>query len=217
MIKLLRVVIPGCMLLSAAVAFAHGPVRQKVVEKIKIDAAPDVVWGAINNFGDMKWLPQVQATDSANLPAGDGDCEENTKNEMVWVGKGEDVGTAATPCATRTLTLDNGSSIEEVIKKYDSKKMLYAYKISDMSTVTTIQYSGEEVAIKALPVSNYSANIMVKDDRKGGSEVIWQAAFYRGYMNNNPPPELTEEVAVNAVTGIFQNGLANLKTIVEGK
>ncbi|MGH8552703.1 MAG: SRPBCC family protein, partial [Methylococcales bacterium] len=95
--------------------------------------------------------------------------------------------------------------------------MEYAYKITNMSTVKTIQYSGEEVAITAVPVSNYSASIRVKDDAKGGSEVTWKAGFYRGYMNNNPPPELTEQVAVDAVTAIFKKGLTNLKTIAEGK
>ncbi|MGR9105320.1 MAG: SRPBCC family protein [Gammaproteobacteria bacterium] len=214
--KLSRALVPGLLLLSAGVVLAHGPVRQKVVEKIQINAAPDVVWAAIKNYGDMAWLPGVKSTDSTNLPEGDGDCEENSKNESVWVGQGGDLASATTPCAVRTLTLDDGGTIVETIKTYDSKKMLYAYKISEMSTVKTIQHSGEEVAITTLPVSNYSASIMVKD-KKGGSEVMWKAAFYRGYMNNNPPPELTEEVAVEAISGIFKKGLSNLKTIVEGK
>ncbi len=214
---MLGVMVPVWLMLSTGLSIAHGPVRQKVVETIEINAAPDVVWEKLKNFGDMAWLPQVQSTSSANLPASDGNCDENSNNETIWVGKGEEAGAATTPCATRTLTLGDGGTIEEVIKKYDSGKMLYAYKIAGMSTVKTIQYSGEEVAIKTLPVNNYSATIMIKDDQKGGSEVTWQAAFYRGYMNNNPPPELTEEVAVEAVSGIFQKGLANLKTIVETK
>ncbi|MGH8549916.1 MAG: SRPBCC family protein [Methylococcales bacterium] len=213
----LRVMVLGLLMLTSSVAFAHGPVRQKVVEKINIAAAPDVVWGAIKNFGDMAWLPGVKSTDSANLPAGDGKCEKNSTNERVWVGTEEKSGAGTTPCATRTLTLDGGGTIEEVIKDYSNKKMEYAYKISKMSTVKTIQYSGEEVVITALPVSNYSATIQVKEGKQGGCEVIWKAAFYRGYMNNNPPPELTEEVAVNAVTGVFQKGLGNLKTTAEGK
>jgi mxaD protein len=215
--KSLWIIIPGLLLFVTSVAFAHGPVRQKVVEKITIDAAPDIVWGAIKNFGDMAWLPGVKSTDSANLPAGDGECEENSKNELTWLGAGQKSGAGTAPCATRTLTLDTGGTIEEVIKDYSSEKMEYAYKIAKMSTVKTIQYSGEEVAITTLPVSNYSASIQVKEDKKGGSEVIWKAAFYRGYMNNNPPPELTEEVAVNAVTEVFKKGLGNLKSIAEKK
>ena len=214
---LFRIALPAMLVLVAGAALAHGPVRQKVVEKMQINAAPDVVWGVIKNYGDMAWLPGVKSTDSTNLPAGDGDCEENSKNESVWVADGEKADSATTACAIRTLTLDDGSTVEEVIKRYDDKKMLYSYKISNMSTVKTIQHSGEEVAITTLPVSNYSASIMVKDNKKGGAEVIWKAGFYRGYMNNNPPPELTEEVAVEAVSGLFKKGLANLKTLAEGK
>lgn len=215
--KVLGIVVPGLLLLSTTVSFAHGPVRQKVNEKIKIAAAPDVVWAAIKNFGEMAWLPPVQSTDAANLPQSDGDCKENSKNEMVWVEKGGDTSTATEACATRKLTLKNGAAIDESLKKYDAKKMIYVYKITDMSTVKSIQYSGEEVPIKALPVSNYAATLMVKDDKKGGSIVMWKAGFYRGYMNNNPPPELTEEVAVDAVTETFKSGLSNLKAKLEGK
>lgn len=215
--KIFRATVPSVLLLGASVVFAHGPVRQKVVEKIQINAAPAVVWQAIKNFGDLAWLPGVKSTDSTNLPKGDGDCQKNSKNEPVWAGAGEDAGAATIPCAKRTITLDDAGTIEEVIKNYSDKDMEYAYKISNMSTVKTIQHSGEQVAITAIPVSNYSASIQVKDDKKGGSEVIWKAGFYRGYMNNNPPSELTEQVAIDAVTGIFKKGLGNLKTIAEGK
>lgn len=215
--KSLGVMVAVLLLLTTGVVFAHGPVRQKVIEKIEIGAAPDVVWGKIKNFGDMAWLPGVKSTDSANLPAGDGECEKSAKNEQVWVASGEKADTATAPCAMRTLALENGGTIDEVIKDYDSEKMEYGYKITKMSAVKTIKHSGEEVAIPALPVSNYSASIQVKDNKNGGSQVIWKAGFYRGYMKNNPPAELNEEVAVNAVTGTFKKGLENLKTLAEGK
>lgn len=217
MSKIVGVIVPGLMLFGMSAVLAHGPVRQKVVEKIQIDAAPDVVWGAIKNFGELAWLPGVKSTDSSNLQNGDGECTKNARNQSVWVGKGEDANTASTPCAIRTVTLDDSNTIKEVIKSYSNEEMAYAYKISKMSTVKTIRYSGQEVAISTVPVTNYSASIVVKDNRKGGSEVIWKAGFYRGYMNNNPPPELTEKVAVDAVTGIFRKGLANLKILAEGK
>lgn len=205
------------LMAASSMVLAHGPVRQKVVEKIEIDAAPDVVWEKLKNYGDMGWVPAVKSADSENLPATDGKCEENASNAFVWVGKGEELESASAACASRTLTLDNGQTITEAIKKYNGEKMMYSYRISDMSTVNTIKYSGEDVEIKAMPVTNYSASIMVKDNKKGGSQVIWKAGFYRGYMNNNPPPELTEEVAVKAVTDLFQSGLANLKKVSEGK
>ena len=40
-------------------AWAHGPTRQKVVEKITIDAPADVVWARIRNFDALKdWHPR---------------------------------------------------------------------------------------------------------------------------------------------------------------
>jgi mxaD protein len=215
--KVLRLIVLASLMISTPIVFGHGPVRQKVVEKVQINAATDVVWNSLKNFGDMGWLPAVTSSDSANLPVSDGACKENARNERVWVGKGEDAESVTAECATRSLSLGNGQTIKEVIKKYSSKKMLYSYKIREMSTIKTITHSGEEVAIKALPVSNYSAIIMVKDNKDGGSQVIWKAGFYRGYMNNNPPAELTEEVAVEAVSAVFKQGLASLKNIVEGK
>ena len=43
--------------LATAPAFAHGPSRQKVVEKIEIDAPADKVWAIVGNFQDMSWHP----------------------------------------------------------------------------------------------------------------------------------------------------------------
>ena len=51
----------------------------------------------------------------------------------------------------------------------------------------------------------------------GGAKVTWKGAFYRGYMNNDPPPELNDEAAVKAVTGLYRAGLENLKSVAEGK
>ena len=49
----------------------------------------------------------------------------------------------------------------------------------------------------------------------GGSTVEWRAAFYRGYMLNDPPPELNDAAAVKAITGVVRAGLDNLKRIAE--
>lgn len=48
------------------------------------------------------------------------------------------------------------------------------------------------------------------------STVEWKGAFYRGYVNNDPPPELSDEAAVKAVTGVYKDGLAALKKKIEG-
>ncbi len=177
----------GLMLLTASTVNAHGPVRQKVDEKITIDAPAEKVWDIIKNYDDMSWHPAIKATQSS------------TGNK-----KG----------STRVLTLEDGGTITEELKKYDGKKMLYQYKITDMSTAQTITHSGKEENVPVVPVSNYAATIQVKD-KKGKAEVIWKAGYYRAYMNNNPPEEMNEDAANSAVKGIFQTGLQNLKKLAE--
>jgi hypothetical protein len=105
------------------------------------------------------------------------------------------------PGATRTLTLGNGGQIFEKLEKYDADKRSLFYRI-------------EEVDVKVLPVTNYSSWLIVKPSDTG-SQVTWKGAFYRGYPNNDPPPELSDQAAVDAVTAVYQSGLANLKALAE--
>ncbi len=162
--------------LASAPAFAHGPSRQKVVEKIEIDAPADKVWAIVGNFQDMSWHPGVAKTE------GTGGSETGAK---------------------RTLTLKDGGKIEESVTKYDAAGKSISYKI-------------DNVDVKVLPVNNYASTITVKD-AGGKSEVEWKGAFYRGFMNNDPPPELTDEAAVKSVTAIYTSGLQALKAKAEGK
>ena len=98
--------------------------------------------------------------------------------------------------ATRLLTLgqEGGPTIAEVLYKFSDEKMSYSYRIT-------------EVAVEVLPVTNYSSHLTVKPRDGGGSIVEWRGAFYRGYPNNDPPPELNDEAAIAAVTGVYQAGL----------
>jgi len=170
-----------------AVASAHGPVRQKAEEQITINAPAEKVWALIKNFGDMSWHPDIFNTTS------DGG---NKKGEK------------------RVLTLKDGGTITEELKKYDEAKMSYAYKITEMSTAKTITHAGVEEKVPVLPVDNYSA--MIKVEAKGDTSVVsWKAGYYRAYMNNNPPAEMNEEAANAAVNAILKTGLINLKTLAE--
>ncbi len=76
------------------------------------------------------------------------------------------------------------------------------------------KYEITKVDPKVLPVNNYSSNISVKGEGDK-STVEWKGAFYRGFMNNDPPPELNDEAAVKAVKGVYRAGLDALKTKVE--
>jgi len=105
--------------------------------------------------------------------------------------------------ATRELTLKAGGVIKEELKKVDEEKKSLQYKITDVEP-------------EVLPVANYAATILV-EAAGGGTKVEWNGAFYRSFMNNNPPPEQSDEAAVKAVSGIYKDALANLKAIAEKK
>ena len=49
----------------------------------------------------------------------------------------------------------------------------------------------------------------------GKSKVQWKGAFYRSFPGQQPPPELTDEACIKAVTKLYKTGLENLKNIAE--
>lgn len=99
----------------------------------------------------------------------------------------------------RTLTLKGGGKIIEELEGYDDATMTMKYHMKE----------------GALPVTNYSSILSVKPGTAGDAIIEWRGAFYRGYPGNDPPPDQNDEAAVKAMTGVYQTGLANLKTIVE--
>lgn len=141
--------------------------------------------------------------------------EINAPAEKVWavIGNFQDMswhpavasstgeGASEPNVAKRALTLADGNVLEESLEKYDAAKMSYFYRITND-------------VVSFLPVNNYSSTLLVKANGDK-STVEWRGAFYRGYMNNDPPPELNDEAAIAAVTGIYKAGLEALKTKVE--
>ena len=109
--------------------------------------------------------------------------------------KGNEIG------SERTLTVKGGGTIVEEIEGYDAANKVLKYRAKDGG---------------ALPVTNYSSMIMVSAEGSG-SKVTWRGAFYRGFPNNDPPPELNDEAAVKAVTGVYKSGLESLKSKLEKK
>jgi mxaD protein len=168
-------------------AYAHGPVRQDTDETITINAPADKVWGIIKNYGDMSWLPPIKSTD---------------------VKGGNEKG------AIRVLTLKDGGTITEELKKYDAAKMSYSYKITEMSDAKTITHAGKEEKVPVVPVANYSATITV-EPQGANSSVHWKAGYYRAYTNNNPPEEMNEATANAAVKSFVMTGLIDLKNLAE--
>lgn len=101
----------------------------------------------------------------------------------------------------RRLTLKGGGALVETLERYDDAQMRYSYRAKDGG---------------ALPVTNYTSTISVSGEGNTAT-VEWRGAFYRGFPNNDPPPDKNDEAAVKAITGVYQSGLANLKKLVEGK
>jgi hypothetical protein len=105
--------------------------------------------------------------------------------------------------AHRTITLANGGEIHEGLFKYDAAEHTYSYRI-------------DKVDPKVLPVNDYSSTISVEPEDGGkSSKVTWKGAFYRGYMNNDPPPDMDDEASAAAVSKVYKAGLANLKKKAE--
>ena len=115
--------------------------------------------------------------------------------EKTVADKGNSVG------STRTLTLKGGGTVVEELESYSDADRKLSYRMKDPGPI---------------PVSNYSATISVKP-ADGGSVVEWRGAFYRKFMNNDPPPDQNDEAAVKAITGVYQAGLANIKAMFEKK
>lgn len=161
--------------LAALPAAAHGPTRQKVVEKISIDAPADKVWAIVKDYDALaKWHPAAEAS-----PADKGNTEGSVRN----------------------VKLKGGGALVETLEKYDEAGKRYSYRLKDGG---------------ALPVTNYTSTITVSADG-AKSSVEWRGAFYRGFPNNDPPPDQNDEAAVKAVTGVYKAGLENLKKLAEKK
>lgn len=103
----------------------------------------------------------------------------------------------------RTLVLAKGE-ITESLDDYDPVGRSQGYRLAK-----------ENVGV--LPVSFYTATLVVKDAGAGKSEVVWSARFYRGDTSNFPPDELNDDAAIAAMTEFFRGGLDGLKAKVEGK
>ena len=107
----------GCLLLGlgAGPAIAHGPTRQKVIEKVGIDAPAATVWARIRDFSALQqWHPAV-----ASSPADQG----NTVGSV------------------RQITLKGGGSLTESLEAWDDTGMKYSYRAKDGGALPVTNYT----------------------------------------------------------------------------
>lgn len=106
--------------------------------------------------------------------------------------------------ARRKLVMKDGGVFEELLTKREAERMMLG-----------VHREGDDV--KRVPATNYTALVTLRPAEGGRTEVEWKARFYRGYPNNDPPPELNDDIAIAAVTALHRANLAALKTKVEQK
>lgn len=167
-------------------------------------AALVAVAGALPAAAHGPTRQKVVETIDINAPADKVWAVVGNFQDMSWhpaVAKTEGTG-GNDADATRKLTLQSGGVINEKLNKHDAEKMNLKYEIT-------------EVDLKVLPVTTYESWITLTPNGDKTS-VEWKGKFYRGDVNNDPPPELNDDAAVTAVTGIYKSGLEALKKKLEG-
>ncbi len=102
--------------------------------------------------------------------------------------------------SVRTLKIKGGGEMVESLESFDDAAKKFSYRAKDGG---------------ALPVTNYSSTLTVKPADGGTTLVEWRGAFYRKYMNNDPPKGEDDEAALGAITSVYKSGLENLKAIME--
>ena len=103
--------------------------------------------------------------------------------------------------AVRLLTLKGGGTIKEKLLAQNDAAHAVSYSILD----------------GVLPVSGYTSHLMVKSAGMGKSTVTWSGKFMRKNTGASPADTENDKAATEAITGVYQSGLDNLKKVVEGK
>ncbi len=106
--------------------------------------------------------------------------------------------------AVRKITLRKGGVITESLDEFDPQQFKYSYRMSDPN-------------LEALPVSSYSATLVVRPAAGGGSEVQWYGRLYRGDTGNEPAEGLDDESAKAAMTAFLRDGLKGLEKKLQAK
>ncbi|UTD26591.1 SRPBCC family protein [Bradyrhizobium sp. WD16] len=106
--------------------------------------------------------------------------------------------------AEREITLKKGGVLKEGLDEYDAASFKYSYRMSDPD-------------LEALPVSSYSITFAIEPAAGGASNVKWSARLYRGDTGNEPPEELDDDAARNAMSKFLRAGLEGLKKKIEDK
>lgn len=103
--------------------------------------------------------------------------------------------------AVRLLTLKGGGTIKEKLLAHDDSKHTFKYAILE----------------GVLPVSHYTSTFTVTAAGKDKAKVTWSGSFQRKDTGPKPSDKENDKAATDAIAGVYQSGLDNLKKMVEAK
>jgi polyketide cyclase/dehydrase/lipid transport protein len=110
-------------------------------------------------------------------------------------------GTNNTVGAVRLLSLKGGGTIKEKLLAFDPAGHSFRYSIVE----------------GVVPVTSYTSRLSVKAAGANKSTVTWSGRFQRKNVGDNPADNENDKTAVDAITGIYQSGLDNLKKMAESQ
>tara|TARA_B100001057_G_scaffold455592_1_gene502248 strand:- start:6 stop:539 length:534 start_codon:yes stop_codon:yes gene_type:complete len=105
MTKILYLFLSSLIFLNSFDVSAHGPSRQKYIEKIEINAKPQKVWEVVSKFDKYDWHPDVKS----------------------FTADGNEVG------AKREIIFKDGSKISHSLEKLNIEKMMITWRIVETS------------------------------------------------------------------------------------
>ena len=107
-------------------------------------------------------------------------------------------GTNDTVGAVRLLTLKGGGTIKEKLLGFDATGHRFRYAIVE----------------GVLPVSHYTSSLVVTSLGSDKTLVTWSGKFKRKNVGDEPADTENDKAATDAISGVYQSGLDNLKKIV---
>lgn len=110
-------------------------------------------------------------------------------------------GTNNEPGAVRLLTLKGGGTIKEKLLQFDATGHRFRYSILE----------------GVLPVSHYTSTLVVSSLAGEKTLVTWSGRFKRKDLGDSPADDGNDKTATDAISGVYQAGLDNLKKLVAAK
>ena len=108
-------------------------------------------------------------------------------------------GTNNTVGAVRLLTLKGGGTIKEKLLQFDETGHRFRYSILE----------------GVIPVSHYTSSFVVTSRGKDKTLVTWSGRFKRKNVGDNPADNENDKAATDAISGVYQSGLDNLKKMLQ--